>query len=316
VLRREFAFLEPFDPDGAVRATGFGLRDLEAATRSLGATIPQLFAPEGPELDAIAGVVPLDPAGPTGLVFSVPSNIGLQLLGSITGGSSPRFKVAGARVDPTSLTPVSAVELGGGEIAALLIGPDGASEVLKLGAAGISLIHRVAEPGSTDLGPANADALAIGAQGALAILRTPSGAQPPSAGDPALLLPLGSGPLVALAPWSTLTSADDPACRGDLSGYRAVVQLAEPWLHVRGARLPPEGTLTGAAMLARVRWGASRVCLEAVEVADGVRTMLDGEELETSVVARFTGKSPAAARIGMMPGSELRQALACKLGPP
>jgi hypothetical protein len=314
VFHRDFAFLEPFETDGAVRATGFGLGDLEAATRSLGAPFTQLFAPDGPEINAIATILPLDPAGPSGLVFSIPSD-SVQLLGTITGGASPRFKVAGARVDPNNLTPVSAVELGGGEVAVLVIGAEGAIEVFKLGAAGISLIHRVVEAGYSDLNPANPDALAIGAQGALAILRTPSGAQPPSAGDPALLLPLGSGPIVALAPWSTLTSADDPACRGDLSGYRAVVQLAESWVRMRGGR-PPESTTTDAAMLARVRWGANRVCLEAVELSDGVRTMPQGEELETSVVARFTGKSPAAARVGVMPGAELRQALACKLGAP
>lgn len=312
VFHREIAFLEPFETDGAVRATGFGLRDLDAATRTLGAPVAQLFAPDGPELDALATILPLDPAGPSGLVFNIPTDGG-QLLGTITGGASPRFRVAGARVDPNALTPVSAVELGGGEVAVLMIGGEGTVEVLKLGAAGISSIHRVAGLGYAELSPANADALAIGAQGALAILRTPSGSHPPSAGDPALLMPLGSGPIVALAPWSTLTTADDPACRGDLSGYRAVVQLADPWLRVRDVRLPED---IGSAMLARVRWGASRVCLEAVEVADGVRTMRSGEELETAIVARFTGKSPAAVRVGMMPGAELRQALSCKLVAP
>lgn len=69
-------------------------------------------------------------------------------------------------------------------------------------------------------------------------------------------------------------------------------------------------------MVARVRWGATRVCLEAVEVADGSRTMREGAELETAVVARFTGKTSLAGRIGMTPGAELHQALACNLGPP
>ncbi len=313
VFRRDFTFLEPFDADASVRATGFGLRDLEAATRSLGASMAQLFSPDGPEMDAIATITPLDPAGPSGLVFSIPSD-GAQLLGSISGGASPRFKIAGARIDPYNLTPVSAVELGGGEIAVLLLGPGGTSEVLKLGAAGVSLLHRVPGFADTDLSPANTDALAIGAQGALAILRTPSGARPPSADDPALLLPLGSGPVVALAPWSTLTSADDPACRGDASGYRAVVHIVESWLRVRGSTRV--GTTSTGTMLARVRWGASRVCLEAVEVADSVRTMRQSEELETSIVARFTGKSPAAARVGVMPGADLWQPVSCKIGAP
>jgi hypothetical protein len=314
-FHRDLVFLEPFEPDGAVHATSFGLGDLAAATRPLGAPLGQLFAPEGPEIDALAPVVPLDPAGASGLVFTVPLESG-QLLGTVLGGASARLKILGARLDPMPLAPVSAVELGGGELAVLMIGSDGAAEVLKLGAAGLSLIHRLPVLGDAAKSPANADALAIGAQGALAILRTPSGAEPPSVGDPALLVPLGGGPLVALAPWSTLTSADDPACRGDLSGYRAHVQPVESWLRVRGGAKPRDGNSAAAALLARVRWGATRVCLEAVEVADGGRTTRPGEELETAIVARFTGKSSLAGRVGTTPGAELRQPLACKLGPP
>ena len=313
-FRRTLSFLEPFEPDGAVHTTGFGLSDFEAVTRSLGAPLGQLFAPEGPEIDALATIVPLDPAGPSGLVFTIPLDSG-QLLGTLVGGSSPRLKITGVRVDPSPLAPVSAVELGGGEFAVLMIGSDGAAEVLKLGAAGLSSIHRMPVLGDSQ-SPANADALAIGAQGALAILRTPSGAEPPSVGDPALLLPLGGGPIVALAPWSTLTSADEPACRGDLSGYRAIVQPVASWLHVRGGSKPHDGTNAGAALLARVRWGATRVCLEAVEASDSSRTTRLGEELETAVVARFTGKTSLAGRVGTLPGAELRQALSCKLGLP
>ena len=315
VFHRDFAFVVPFDPEAAVRATGFGLADLEAATRGLGAPMAQLFAPEGPEIDAIATIVPIDPAGASGLVFSIPADGG-QLFGTISADAISHFKVVGVRVDPTPLTPVSAVELGGGELAVLTIGSDGAIEVFKLGAAGLSSIHRAPPPGDSTLNPVNADALAIGAQGALAILRTPSGLEPPSSVNPALLLPLGSGPIVALAPWSTLTSADDPACRGDLSGYRAVVQPADSWLHVHGGAKPHDGVTASAGMLARVRWGATRVCLEAVEVADGARTLRDGGELETATVARFTGKTSASGRVGVTPGAELHQALACKIGPP
>jgi hypothetical protein len=313
-FHRELTFLEPFDADGAVRAAGFGLRDLDVAARSAGAALEDLFTPEGPEIEALAPILPLDPAGASGLVVSVPWDGG-QLLGTITGGARPHFKASGARIVSTTSTPVSAVELGGGELAVLMVGSYGEIEILKVGAAGISLIHHLPALVDQELNPANSDALAIGAQGALALLRTPSGSQPPSAADPALLLPLGSGPVVALAPWSTLTAADDPVCRGATDGYRAVVQIAEPWLHVRGGRAP-DSLAPGAAMLARVRWGATRVCLEAVEVPDGVRMIHQLEELETSVVARFTGKSPAAGRVGMMPGAELWRPLSCKLLPP
>jgi hypothetical protein len=129
-------------------------------------------------------------------------------------------------------------------------------------------------------------------------------------------LPLGSGPVVALAPWSTLTAADDPACRGDLSGYRAVVQPTSTWLRVHGGTTPLDAFTASASMLARVRWGASRVCHEAVEVSESTRPMRDGQGLETVVVARFTGKSSLAGRVGTMPGAEIRQPLSCKLGSP
>ena len=154
-------------------------------------------------------------------------------------------------------------------------------------------------------------ALAIGPQGALAVLRLPSASEPASAGDPALLLPLGGGPPLALAPWSTLVSADDPACRGDASGYRALIHTASPWLRLRGA---PNARDPVGVMSARVRWGASRVCLEALELPEAVRPQRSGEELETEIVVRFLGPG-GAGRVAFSPGAELHQPLSCTLAP-
>ena len=84
--------------------------------------------------------------------------------------------------------------------------------------------------------------------------------------------------------------------------------LADPDTH--------DGNDASAGMLDRVRWGATRVCLEAVEVADGHRTMREGGELETAVIARFNGKTSSAGRVGVTPGAELHQALSCKIGAP
>ena len=78
-------------------------------------------------------------------------------------------------------------------------------------------------------------------------------------------------------------------------------------------------------MLARVRWSASRICLEAVELRSqdtagspggqsAWGTPLD-QPVESWVVARFAGVA-AAGRVVVVPGGELRQPLECKLGLP
>jgi hypothetical protein len=309
-FRRQIDFVEPFDPAGAVRSGSFTLRDLGALAKGLGMPIGRLFASEGPEIDNVAATLPLDPAGASGLVFSFPSEGG-QFVGVVTGGSSPRLKIIGVRAAPDPGVITSAVEVGTSELYALAVTGDGASEIFKITAGGISPIDRLAAPPSSDLYPANPDALALGPQGALALIRMPSAAEPPSLNDPALLLPLGGGAPTALAPWSTLISADDPACRGDASGYRALIHTSAPWVRVRGA--PTGRELTGV-MSARVRWGVSRVCLEAIEVPEGVRSQRSGEELETAIVARFLGGG--AGRVAYAPGTELHQPMSCSLTPP
>jgi hypothetical protein len=178
----------------------------------------------------------------------------------------------------------------------------------------VAHLHNVPSFQQRELAQASPDALAVGPGGSLAVLATPSGAEPPTAGDPAILFPLPSGSPVILAPWSTLTAADDPACLADLAGYRAIVQTAGPWVRVRPSA--PAHTPLIAAMTARVRWSASRVCLEAIEIPDGSRNVRAGEDLETVVVARFSGKQRAAARVGHVPGVEVWQPLSCALVPP
>jgi hypothetical protein len=180
-------------------------------------------------------------------------------------------------------------------------------------------------PPTADLYPANVDALAVGPHSELALVRMPSGSEPPSAVDPAVLLAPGA-PAVALAPWSTLTPADDPACKADTAGWRVTLQTIAPWLHLDAA-----GDLRGmedSFMLARVRWSSSRACLEAVELRTQDMTVAPGggsqpsqwgtawdAPVESWAVARFAGGA-AAGRVVVIAGGELRQSLECKLGPP
>jgi hypothetical protein len=138
----------------------------------------------------------------------------------------------------------------------------------------------------------------------------------------------------ALAPWSTLASAEDPACKGDAGGWRVTIQTLAPWLKLAG----DVKAIDEAPMLARVRWSAQRVCIEAVELrsedvnvsaagaltpvardaVDGVRgigpqAMWDAP-VENWILARFAGGT-SAGRVGVLAGAEVRQAMECKLAP-
>jgi len=78
-------------------------------------------------------------------------------------------------------------------------------------------------------------------------------------------------------------------------------------------------------MLARVRWSAARVCLEAVELRTQDVAVASGQPsqwgtpwdaaLESWAVARMAGGA-AAGRVVVVPGGELRQPMECTLGVP
>ena len=73
----------------------------------------------------------------------------------------------------------------------------------------------------------NPDAIAVGRDGKLRILRPPPGDSPPTTDNPAWLLSADATPL-ELAPWSTLEVATSPQC-ADGDGYRAIVQTGKSW---------------------------------------------------------------------------------------
>jgi hypothetical protein len=308
--RREIAFLAPFDPGAAVGVSSFDLAALLPFARAENTSLAQLFPGEGPDVDTMVAILPVDPAAPSGLVFSIVGD-GVYVAGTLyadaRGGKQVKRTLGALVHDQATMT--SAVELGPGEVAALAVASDGSEDVLRIAAGTVARLHHL--PGPPDrLHLANPDALAVGPQGALAVIRTPSGSEPPSKSDPALLIPFGGGAPTALAPWSTLTAADDPACRNEPGGYRAIVVSTGSWVRVRGAA-------AAGPMSARVRWTASRVCLEAIEAPDEPRTVRSGDEVAVSVVARFAGaKGSSAARIGVAPGAELRQPLTCTLSAP
>jgi hypothetical protein len=150
------------------------------------------------------------------------------------------------------------------------------------------------------LGFGNPEAIAVGRQGQLAVLRLPSGSTPATSDDPALLLAPGSEP-IALAPWSTLELASSPACSSSTEGSRALIQTPVSWLAGE--------SLAGKAMTAIVRWSTARVCLEAVEAPHASATT------ENWLVARFVGKSPGASLITRKGDETYRQAVTCSVAP-
>ncbi len=322
-LRRALSFVLPFDPKAAVRGAQIGTSDALAAGRVTGQRAADVLREDTTALAAVALVTPLDPTAPGELVASSP----LGLLAVLRGGAPSLGRVA-LRVRPSDDAVVlSAAQLGKDEYALLEVDPSGKGLVFKVGPSGASDLFEVAAPPRAGLYPANADAVAIGLRGEIATLRTPSGGEPPSAFDPAVLM-LPGAPPSALAPWSTLETADSPACRADASGFRATLAVLRPWLRLAGDARAEED----APMFARVRWSAARVCLEAVEVritdsdvrvavrdaprergARGTTTPVDAQ-IETWLVARFTGV-PEAARVAIAPGIELRQTMTCTTTP-
>jgi hypothetical protein len=67
-------------------------------------------------------------------------------------------------------------------------------------------------------------------------------------------------------------------------------------------------------MLARVRWGPARICLEALELAEKDEPLARGEAVTPVLAVRF-GPAPNAGRIAIGMGFEERKPLSCSLVP-
>ncbi len=316
-LVRQVSFVGAFDPLGAIRRAPLAMTDVVAAEHAAGVAVADALRND-PIPSGVVPVTPVDPTAPDDLLVQIADG-GTALLRSGTRAARPRLAYEPGRGDDQRI--VGAVELDGA-VAWLEEDASGQARVMRLGSSSLpSVAFSIDAPPSAELYPANVDALAVGPRGELAILRTPSGSEPPSALDPAVLV-MPNASAVPLAPWSTVVSADDPTCKSDAGGWRATVQAVAPWLRLAGGSdfaSPPDAT-----MLARVRWSDQRVCLEGVEVraADvsgaAPSTSQYGsvwdQALETWVVARFAGGA-SAGRVLVVPGAELRQPLDCAITP-
>ena len=302
--RRQVGFVSPFDPLGGISKVSFGVQELVTGGRGIGMQTTEVL---GEDPTAILGVTPvssLDPAGAGDLVFFGATGA----VGLLHAGTPSKVKVAMRRRRADDSEPVSAAAIGVDEVAILELDPQGNGHVLKLGPAGVTDAFDVPPPPVAQLYPANADALFVGPRGELGIVRTPSGGDPPTSLDPALLMVQGA-PTVALAPWSTLTSAEDDACKNDAGGYRGVIQAVEPWVRLVGTEPMPD---EDAPMTARVKWSTQRVCLEAIELRAADSAVSGDSSLETWMIARMVQPS-SAGRLAIVPGTELRQPMQCSL---
>jgi hypothetical protein len=318
-LVRQVSFVPAFDPLGAVRRAPLAMRDLVPAARAGGVGAGDVLR-DDPVPSAVVPATPVDAAAPDDVVVQIADG-GVALLRAGAKAGRSRFAYEAGRADEWRV--VGGAALDGDAFAWLEENNVGRARVMRAGTAGAPVTaFEIDAPPSADLYPANVDALAVGPHGELAVLRTPSGGEPPSQLDPAVLLVPGA-PARALAPWSSLTPADDAACRSDAGGWRATLQTVAPWLRLVGA-----GDLRGAddaPMLARVRWSASRVCLEAVELRTQDLAVAPGQPsqwgtawdspLESWAVARLVGGA-AAGRVVVAPGAELHQPMECTLGAP
>jgi hypothetical protein len=288
-----YAFVSAFDPSGRVRRASTTWRarfDAAASTSS-----------EPPDLDPDPyGLSPALPvmtraAGQTdGLILDDGSPVWVQESGVATACSfGPR---------PRGTAILSALTVAPRTLTLLVSGDEGTTEVMQVGPAGRHRLFSLPALAPT-LYPENPDALALGPGGALGVLRTRSGAEPASQAEPMLLLD-EHGAITPLAPWSRLFLAAAPECKPAPNDYRALLQTSRPWLAL------VDDLADGAerfGMFALIRVNPDRVCLEAVELAEGQDTY------GLHLAARFVGNARGAARLAFGPGRELRQRLACSL---
>lgn len=310
---RRWSFVAPFDPLGVIKTTA-AMNEVFATTRA--SRVHDYLADE-----SVRGrfpMTPFDPSRASDLALAFEGFLA-QLRAPGRAGEATRPPVRLVAQPPNGMSNiVSGVVLNEKESAflAITVSRSIREHVLSVGQNGTTELFDVA-PGTPENGFSyrNPDVLAIGPDGNLAVIRTPIGNDPPSSMDPAMLWLNGQNPRV-LAPWSTLTLANDDACRKD-SGYRATLQTMHPWVRVASADVG-DGREEDSPMLVRVKWNDKRVCLEGLEVR-----MPDVEVPVTtphgtypmSVGTWLVSLGNTFARIGIAEGIEWRQPLECSIVP-
>jgi len=276
-------------------------RALFDAARASGAELPSLDVDSSPsDTDTALPILGPGPGQSEGLLLTEGSPVWLHEAGSAEAVSFGHSEAE----------PVSAVASAAHTLLVLGVSADGTIEVSELKSGQARRLFQWPGLGRSFY-PHNADALAVNAQGALAVLRTPSAGEPATTADPAWLLhPDGS--ISAVAPWSRLFTADAPECKPTASDYRAVFQTSRAWLRLVDSGQPVPEEALEAGMFAVLRLNPDRLCLEAVELA-GAPSERQDDSYQTRLSARFTGPPPTAAKLAIAPGFELRQPLSCSL---
>lgn len=257
LLRRQVGYVQAFDPQLQVRRSSIGMADYFAAARAAGLGSSATSLDSDPlTTETVVPLLGKDPAANDDIVISYTA--------VAEGGAFAIVRPNGSRMTLEKDKPDGGVSFLGaaqvGDDVALLQGnEDGSEQVFRWTGLALSALFEVPAPPNRDFSLANPDALAIGPHSEIGIVRTPSGGQPATKDDAALLYLPGQAPS-PLAPWSTLTLADDPACKAD-PGWRLILTTTRPWLRAA----TPDMELSPSQSFMRVKWSATRVCLEGLE---------------------------------------------------
>jgi hypothetical protein len=301
-LRRSMSFLPAFDPTATVRRATLAMSDVIAAGRAAGMSNEDILSDDMTEAGNVLAITPADPAAPNDLAYHNARGM-LALVRSkervrvvVRPPQNDALVVSGAAISETEAVFMD-LETG-----------TGVEHVFKVAGGSLSDLFDVS-PTSSEAAyyPANPDTIAIGPKGDVGVLRTPSGSDPPWAGDPAYVLQPAMPP-APLAPWSTARFADDASCKGD-PGWRTTVSAIGPWVRVT----TPELRVDDAPMIARVKWNDKRVCLEGIEVKLPNVVMRSGSDLVITASSWLVARGGTFVRVAVGEGFEWRQPLECSL---
>jgi hypothetical protein len=310
----EALFVEPLDPSARVQHAHGSLGPIERNGQKATPTLPGAPAPKrrppakdfNPEQGSARPVLSTQPGHSAGVLLL---NGEVSFWAASTGQIEPLPSDCAAENGYVDGRGMLFVSCGSPGAATRVLQADDGSTRLQLHPAAHFRIKRTL--GTTYLAPGtspfvNPDAIAVGGDGKLRVLRLPPGSDPPTADNPAWLLADDTAPL-ELAPWSTLQVASSAACAGG-GGFRAVIQTQRPWVRLDGA------SARRSAMTALVRWSTERVCLEALEL--GYRSIpADGSQQPLTVlaVARFVGPDAGYAFVGNEASTQVRVSASCEL---